>query len=72
MCCVYWQKMIEKRFCFCTTQSLTVMLYGIIVRSMFCFNNEALNRVTKPCNMSSAKFEVYRSSRSYHIREIYG
>lgn len=47
MCCVYWQKMIEKRFCFCTTQSLTVMLYGIIVRSMFSFNNEALNRVTK-------------------------
>ncbi|DBB06438.1 TPA: hypothetical protein ACH3X1_011996 [Trebouxia sp. C0004] len=53
MCCMHWQKIIEKRFCFCTAQNLTVMLYDAIEGENFIFDIEALNCVTKFCELMS-------------------
>lgn len=75
MCCMHWQKITERRFCFCTTRQFysgAIWRYDPPARVNVLFRKWSYN-VSKSCNMSScfksssAKSNVHHSSHSDYV-----
>lgn len=77
MCCTHWQKITEKRFCFCTIQnsdSGTIWRHdpparvNVLFRRWSYYVSKSCN-ICSCCNLSSAKSNVHHSSHSDYIRK---